>query len=77
MAPMAPIIILTGWLHALRLMHEGYWSTRLSPGYFASTQVAPLGPIFEVSREGMVYLVRHGFGCTHLAQWWCGARPFR
>lgn len=67
---MAPIILISGWVHALHLMHLGYWSTRHSLGVFNSTPAAPRGPIFGVSRAGMVYLIRHGYECTHAARSW-------
>jgi hypothetical protein len=73
-----PIILITGWLHALALMQHGYWSTRHAPGVFWSTPAAPGGPVFGVSRAGMVYLVRHGFECTHAARaWLCAPNQIR
>lgn len=67
---MAPIIIISGWHLALVFMHEGAWSTRHALGIFHSTGARPRGPIFGVSRAGMVYLIRHGFECTHAARGW-------
>lgn len=69
---MLPIIVVTGWVHALALMHHGWWSTRAGPGVFWSTIIGPnRGPVFGVSREGMVYLIRHGYECTHARGWVC------
>ena len=67
---MVPIIVISGWVHALQLMHAGWWSTRAYPGVFHSTPAAPRGPVFGVSRAGMVYLIRHGYECTHAARAW-------
>jgi hypothetical protein len=68
---MTPIIVISGFLHALTLMHEGFWSTRHALGVFWSTPAAPRGPVFGVSRAGMTYLIRHGYECTHAAGWLC------
>lgn len=69
---MLPIIVQSGWLHALALMHQGFWSTRHAPGVFWSTRVAPRpGPVvLQVSRETMKGLIRHGYECTHAPQAW-------
>lgn len=67
---MVPIILVTGWHAALHLMMAGGWSTRIRPGVFWTTGRPPHGPVFGVSRNGMVYLIRHGYECTHAAREW-------
>lgn len=75
---MVPIIIVSGWLHALAFMHEGYWSTLHAAGQFWSTPRVPHGPVFGVSRNGMAYLIRHGYECTHAARGsFCAADQIR
>ena len=67
-----PIVVVTGWLHALYLMHHGFWAVRHAVGVFWVTPAAPgRGPVvLQVTREVMTGLIRHGFECTHAARGW-------
>jgi hypothetical protein len=69
---MLPVIIISGWHEAVRLMLEGFWSVRRSPGVFLSTPAAPRpGPVvLETGFRGMARLIRHGYECTHAARSW-------
>jgi hypothetical protein len=64
--PSAPVILVTGWPQAVRLMHGGDWSTRAQPGVFYSTAVPPRQvPVVVFLRfVGMAWAVRHGYECT-------------
>jgi hypothetical protein len=76
-----PIVIISGLAHALALMHQGFWSTRHAAGVFWSTGAAPRpGPaVLQVTRAGMLHLIRHGWECTHTAAqgWLCTPNQIR
>jgi hypothetical protein len=69
-----PIILLVGWHQALHLMHEGYWSWRLRPGYFAATPLHPVHVIIrQVPYRVMYHMIRHGYECSAAShgRWLC------